>query len=110
MKIEFVAAVDAAEIVAVPVFEERALTSAGSALDGKAGGALTKAMTKGRFTGKAGQSLLIAAPTGVDADSVLLDRRGRQGQAGRSGGRGLRRFGLCGGQAVGRRGADHRRL
>jgi leucyl aminopeptidase len=72
MKIEFVAAVDAAEIVAVPVFEERALTSAGSALDGKAGGALTKAMTKGRFTGKAGQSLLIAAPTGVDADSVLL--------------------------------------
>ena len=72
MKIEFVAAVDAAEIVAVPVFEERALTSAGSALDGKAGGALTKAMTKGRFTGKAGQSLLIAAPSGVDADSVLL--------------------------------------
>ncbi|WEK39520.1 MAG: leucyl aminopeptidase [Candidatus Brevundimonas colombiensis] len=72
MKIEFVAAVDAAEIVAVPVFEDRALTSAGSALDGKAGGALTKAMTKGRFTGKAGQSLLIAATTGVDADAVLL--------------------------------------
>ena len=72
MKIEFVAAVDAAEIVAVPVFEDRALTAAGSALDGKAGGALTKAMTKGRFTGKAGQSLLIAAPSGVDADSVLL--------------------------------------
>ena len=72
MKIEFVAAVDAAEIVAVPVFEDRALTAAGSALDGKAGGALTKAMTKGRFTGKAGQSLVIAAPTGVDADSVLL--------------------------------------
>nr|WP_314526824.1 leucyl aminopeptidase [uncultured Brevundimonas sp.] len=72
MKIEFVAAVDAAEIVAVPVFEDRALTSAGSALDGKAGGALTKAMAKGRFTGKAGQSLLIAATTGVDADAVLL--------------------------------------
>ncbi|WP_312598971.1 leucyl aminopeptidase [Brevundimonas sp.] len=72
MKIEFVAAVDAAEIVAVLVFEDRALTAAGSALDGKAGGALTKAMTKGRFTGKAGQSLLIAAPSGVDADSVLL--------------------------------------
>nr|WP_316626914.1 leucyl aminopeptidase [uncultured Brevundimonas sp.] len=72
MKIEFVAAVDAAEIVAVPVFEDRALTSAGSALDGKAGGVLTKAMAKGRFTGKAGQSLLIAATTGVDADAVLL--------------------------------------
>ena len=72
MKIEFVAAVDAAEIVAVPVFEDRALTPAGSALDGKAGGALTKAMSKGRFAGKAGQSLLIPAPAGVDADAVLL--------------------------------------
>ena len=54
------------------LFEDRALTSAGSALDGKAGGVLTKAMAKGRFTGKAGQSLLIAATTGVDADAVLL--------------------------------------
>ena len=72
MKIEFVAAVDAAEIVAVPVFEDRALTPAGSALDGKAGGALTKAMSKGRFAGKAGQSLLIPAPAGLEADAVLL--------------------------------------
>jgi len=72
MKIEFVAAVDAAEILAVPVFEDRALTPAGTALDAKAGGALTKAMAKSRFTGKAGQSLIVAAPAGVDADAVLL--------------------------------------
>lgn len=72
MKIEFVAAVDAAEILAVPVFEDRTFTTAGTALDGKANGALTKAAGKGRFTGKAGQSLSIAAPAGVEADVVLL--------------------------------------
>ncbi|MEJ8405017.1 leucyl aminopeptidase [Brevundimonas vesicularis] len=72
MKIEFVAAVDAAEILAVPVFEDRTFTAAGTALDGKANGALTMAAGKGRFTGKAGQSLSIAAPAGVEADAVLL--------------------------------------
>ena len=72
MKIEFVAAVDAAEILAVPVFEDRAFTPAGSALDAKTSGALTKAAGKGRFTGKAGQSLSVAAPAGVNADTVLL--------------------------------------
>lgn len=72
MKIEFVAAVDAAEILAVPVFEDRTFSAAGTALDGKANGALTKAAGKGRFTGKAGQSLSIAAPAGVEADAVLL--------------------------------------
>ncbi|ASE40735.1 leucyl aminopeptidase [Brevundimonas vesicularis] len=72
MKIEFVAAVDAAEILAVPVFEDRTFTAAGTALDGKTNGALTKAAGKGRFTGKAGQSLSIAAPAGVEADVVLL--------------------------------------
>ncbi|MEE2848443.1 MAG: leucyl aminopeptidase [Pseudomonadota bacterium] len=72
MKIEFVAAVDAAEILAVPVFEDRTFTAAGTALDGKANGALTKAAGTGRFTGKAGQSLSIAAPAGVEADAVLL--------------------------------------
>lgn len=78
MKIEFVAAVDAAEILAVPVFEDRTFTAAGTALDGKANGALTKAAGKGRFTGKAGQSLSIAAPSGVEADAVLLVGVGAQ--------------------------------
>ncbi|MFA4938643.1 leucyl aminopeptidase [Brevundimonas sp.] len=72
MKIEFAAAVDAAEILAVPVFEDRAFTPAGTALDAKTSGALTKAASKGRFTGKAGQSLSVAAPAGVNADAVLL--------------------------------------
>ena len=69
--VHLLAAVDAAEILAVPVFEDRSFTAAGTALDGKANGALTKAAGKGRFTGKAGQSLSIAAPAGVEADAVL---------------------------------------
>nr|WP_314434490.1 leucyl aminopeptidase [uncultured Brevundimonas sp.] len=72
MKIEFVAAVDAAEILAVPVHEGRVLSAAGAALDAKAAGALTKALSKSRVVGKTGQSLIVAAPAGVNADSVLL--------------------------------------
>ena len=72
MKIEFVAAVDAAEILAVPVHEDRILAGSGADLDAKSGGALTRAMSKGRFVGKAGQTLSVAAPTGVNADAILL--------------------------------------
>jgi leucyl aminopeptidase len=72
MKIEFVAAVDAAEILAVPVHEDRTLAGSGTELDGKSGGALTRAMSKGRFVGKSGQTLSIAAPSGVSADTILL--------------------------------------
>lgn len=78
MKIEFVAAVDTAEILAVAVFQDRVLSPAAQALDAKSGGALTKAMTKSRFTGKAGQTLSVAAPQGVDADTVLLVGAGAQ--------------------------------
>jgi leucyl aminopeptidase len=72
MKIEFVAAVDAAEILAVPVHEDRTLAGSGAELDAKSGGALTRAMSKGRFVGKPGQTLSVAAPSGVNADAILL--------------------------------------
>ncbi|WAC58530.1 leucyl aminopeptidase [Brevundimonas sp. SL130] len=72
MKIEFVAAVDAAEILAVPVHEDRTLAGSGVELDAKSGGALTRAMSKGRFVGKPGQTLSVAAPSGVNADTILL--------------------------------------
>jgi leucyl aminopeptidase len=72
MKIEFVAAAGAAEVLAVLVHEERALAGAGAGLDQATGGALTKALSKSRMTGKAGQTLTVAAPSGVEADSVLL--------------------------------------
>ena len=72
MKIEFVAAVDAAEILAVPVHEDRVLAGSGSELDEQSGGALTRAMSKGRFAGKAGQTLMVAAVSGAKAESILL--------------------------------------
>ncbi|KAK0364822.1 hypothetical protein LTR94_009184 [Friedmanniomyces endolithicus] len=77
MKIEFVAAVDAAEILAVPVFGDEALTAPSADLDAKTGGSLTKAIAKSRFAGKPGQSLSIVAPSGVDADSILLVGAGK---------------------------------
>ncbi|MGQ3096542.1 MAG: leucyl aminopeptidase [Brevundimonas aurantiaca] len=72
MKIEFVAAVDAAEILAVPVHEDRVLAGSGSKLDEQSGGALTRAMSKGRFVGKAGQTLMVAAVSGAKTESILL--------------------------------------
>jgi leucyl aminopeptidase len=72
MKIEFAAAAGTAEILAVLVHEDRALAGSGSSLDQAAGGALTKALSKSRVTGKAGQTLTVAAPNGVEADSILL--------------------------------------
>jgi len=72
MKVEFVAAAGSAEIVAVLVHGDRSLTAAGGTYDQAASGALTKAMEKSRFTGSADATLTIAAPAGVEADSVLL--------------------------------------
>ena len=72
MKIEFVAKASPAEILAVLVHEDRALARSGGDLDKAAGGALGRALSKSRVTGKAGQTLIVAAPSGVDADSVLL--------------------------------------
>nr|WP_313415052.1 leucyl aminopeptidase [Brevundimonas diminuta] len=72
MKIEFVASPSAAQILAVLVHEGRALAGTGSALDAAASGALTKAMSNSRFTGAANSNLAVAAPAGVDANSVLL--------------------------------------
>ena len=72
MKIEFAAAAGSAEILAVPVHEDRVLAGAAPGLDQSAGGALTKALSKSRVTGKSGQTLTVAAPSGVEADSVLL--------------------------------------
>ncbi|WP_436355576.1 leucyl aminopeptidase [Brevundimonas sp. CEF1] len=72
MKIEFVASPSAAQILAVLVHDGRALAGTGSALDAAASGALTKAMANSRFTGAANSHLTVAAPAGVDANSVLL--------------------------------------
>ena len=72
MKIEFVAQSGPAEILAVLVHEDRVLAGAGSDHDSATSGALTRAMGKSRFKGGAMSSHLVAAPVGVEADSVLL--------------------------------------
>ncbi|PZO03633.1 MAG: leucyl aminopeptidase [Alphaproteobacteria bacterium] len=72
MKIEFVAQSGPAEIVAVLVHEDRVLAGAGSDHDAAASGSLTRAMGKSRFKGGAMSTHLVAAPVGVEADSILL--------------------------------------
>jgi leucyl aminopeptidase len=76
MKIEFVASAAAAEVLAVLVHDGRALAGAGASVDNAASGALTKAMTNSRFTGGSNSTLIVAAPAGVDAGTVVLTGAG----------------------------------
>ena len=72
MKIEFVASASGAEVLALLVHEGRALHGTGGNLDAAASGALTRAMNASRFTGGANSTLVVAAPTGVDAGTIVL--------------------------------------
>lgn len=79
MKIEFVAAPGACEILAMLVHEGRQFAGAGAEIDGKTGGSLTRAMSKSRLTGAAGQSLSVAGTAGADADTIVLIGAGEAG-------------------------------
>lgn len=72
MKVEFVADAGVAEIVALLVHEGRVFSGETAGYDAAASGALTRAMKASRFTGGALSHLAVAAPTGVDAEQVLL--------------------------------------
>ena len=76
MDIEFVSsgAVEGEPLsaIAVPVFENQTLSSAGEALDAASGGALSRAMGPSRFTGAQDQTLDLVAPAGLHASRVLL--------------------------------------
>jgi leucyl aminopeptidase len=76
MKIEFVASATAAEVLAVLVHEGRVLAGMGPHLDTATSGALTKAMSASRFTGGLNSTLLVAAPAGVDAATIVLTGAG----------------------------------
>jgi leucyl aminopeptidase len=54
------------------VTENRELSASAAKLDGMIGGALTRAMRQGRFTGATGQTLTVVAPAGLDASRILL--------------------------------------
>ncbi|WP_421791393.1 leucyl aminopeptidase [Hyphobacterium sp.] len=58
--------------VAVAAFEKGELSDAGKSIDKAAGGALSKAIEAGRFKGGAGETLVIAAPAGVEGDRVVI--------------------------------------
>ncbi|WP_425989680.1 leucyl aminopeptidase [Brevundimonas sp. TWP2-3-2] len=80
MKIDFVAEAGAAGVLAILVHDGRSLAGAGGDHDAAAGGALTRAMSASRFTGGANSSLIIAAPSGVKADTIVLVGAGEAGK------------------------------
>ncbi|MGX6647609.1 leucyl aminopeptidase [Maricaulaceae bacterium MS644] len=71
MKIKFADSASG-DVVAAPVYSGCALSDAAKALDAEAGGALERAMKASRFKGDAGQTLEIAAPTGVSTAKIVL--------------------------------------
>ena len=72
MKIEFVAAADKAEVLAVLVHEGRVFHGMGADLDAAASGALTRAMNASRFTGAGNSTLVVPAPAGTDVGVIVL--------------------------------------
>ncbi|XBQ16015.1 MAG: leucyl aminopeptidase [Oceanicaulis sp.] len=71
MKIKFADSASG-QAVAVPVYAGTTLSEAAKGLDSDASGALTRAIEASRFTGASGQTLEIAAPSGVDAARIVL--------------------------------------
>ena len=71
MQIEFVGAASGAAVVAVFVQDERKLSKGAQAYDQQCGGALSRAIGAGRFTGAKGQTLLLTAPAGASAPAIL---------------------------------------
>ena len=69
MKIKFADA-PAKGSIAVPAFENAALSDSAKTVDTATAGALTRAIKSSRFKGGAGESLVINAPSGIDADRV----------------------------------------
>ena len=80
MNVEFVAEPGATEILAALVHEGRAFTGAGADLDKAASGALSRAMKASRFTGGGNSTLIVAAPAGLDVDSLVLSGLGETGK------------------------------
>ena len=76
MKIDFVTAAGTAEVLTVLVHQGRVLAGMGSELDTATSGALTKAMTASRFSGAVNSTLIVVAPAGVDAGTILLSGAG----------------------------------
>ena len=71
MKIKFAESA-AGDAIAVPSWSKAALSDAAKGLDEAAGGAISRAIKASRFKGESGDVLEIAAPSGVDADRIVV--------------------------------------
>jgi leucyl aminopeptidase len=72
MKIQFASADAVSGSIAVPVYDDAALSAAATAVDSATSGALGRAINASRFSGKPGETLEIIAPGGIDAPRVVL--------------------------------------
>ena len=78
MQVEFAAAHAPGAALAVAVFEQNGFSEAARRVDAGSGGAVTRALQSGRFTGAKGQTLTLAGLPG-DAPTVLLVGVGAEG-------------------------------
>ena len=80
MKITFAAAPPGEpDTLVVGAFADRALSAAAGEIDGRTDGALTWAMSAGRFTGAGEQFVDVVAPAGVKAGRIVLAGLGKPG-------------------------------
>jgi leucyl aminopeptidase len=76
MQIDFVADAHRSGALAILVHDGRVLAGAGGDHDAATSGGLTKAMGASRFTGGANSTTVVAAPSGLTADLVVLSGAG----------------------------------
>ena len=76
MKIEFASAAGTAQVLAVLVHDGRAPAGRGGEIDAAVGGALTRAMQAGRFTGARNSTQMVVGLSGGDAGAVVLTGAG----------------------------------
>jgi leucyl aminopeptidase len=82
MKISFSEpAVPSAGAVVAGVFEERQLSPSAADLDRRTDGALQRAVSGGRFSGKKDETLAVVAPAGLPVSRILLVGLGKAGSA-----------------------------
>jgi len=80
MKISFSEpAVPSAGAVVAGVFEERQFSPSAADLDRRIGGALQRAVSGGRFSGKKDETLAVVAPAGLPVSRILLVGLGKAG-------------------------------
>jgi leucyl aminopeptidase len=76
MKVEFVTAAAEAELVAVLVHDDLAMSAPAASIDAASDGALGRAIASSRFTGSANSTLVLTGLAGTQANTVVLTGAG----------------------------------